>query len=454
MIKIINLPLMWVHRRDVSSVTLASRLNPWALILHLEGAIMRVLILQTSQKSCSIKLGYKLRRVLGLVKCYISINICSHCSERVMTCRIERSVLFCLYVCVLNRIWLFATRWLQPTVPLCPWDSPGQTTTGVGCRSLLLGIFLTQESNLRLLHCQANSLPLSRLRRPQFTMTYWAPRHLCTVFGDVQYKDEDNYFLRIVCLMVSMPGYYGDRSWDFSQHWRQCCNHSLFLLVTGDFGRWLGNLLLLFSREAVFNSATPWTAAHQASLSFTISQSLLRLTPTESVMPSNHLIFCHPLLLLSSVFPSIGVFSNELALRIRWSKYWRFSFSISHSNECPGLISFRMNWLDLLAVQGALKSLLQHHSSKASILWHLVLFMVQISCPYVTPGKTMALTIGIFLSKEMWLTHEWDQYFYKRDPTEHPCPFHHVRVDASEQKVYEGLHPISGDYKLSSLVFG
>ena len=128
--------------------------------------------------------------------------------------------------------------------------------------------------------------------------------------------------------------------------------------------------------------AAPWTAAHQASLSITNSWSLLTLMSTESVMPSNHLILCHPLL-LPSIFPSIRVFSNESVLRIRWPKYWSFSFSISPSNEHPGLISFRMDWLDLLAVQGTLKSLLQHHSSKASILWHSAFFTVQLSHPYM-----------------------------------------------------------------------
>ena len=122
----------------------------------------------------------------------------------------------------------------------------------------------------------------------------------------------------------------------------------------------------LHSRVRLF--ATPWTAARQASLSITNSQSLPKLMSIELVMPSNHLILCHPLLLLPSIFPSIRVFSNELVLRIRWPKYWSFSFSISSPNEYPGLISFRMDWLDLLAVQGTLKSLLQHHSSKASIL--------------------------------------------------------------------------------------
>ena len=122
------------------------------------------------------------------------------------------------------------------------------------------------------------------------------------------------------------------------------------------------------------------------------SQSLLRLMTIESVMPSNHLILCHPLLLLLSIFLSIRVFSDESVLPIRWPKYWSFSFSISPSSEHPGLISFRMDWLDLFAVQGALKSLLQHHSSKASILWRSALFRVQLSDPYMTTGKTIALT--------------------------------------------------------------
>ena len=138
--------------------------------------------------------------------------------------------------------------------------------------------------------------------------------------------------------------------------------------------------------------ATPWTAAHQASLSITNSKSLLKVMSIESVMPSNHFILCHPLLLLPSIFPSIRVFSNESVLRMRWPKYWRFSFNISPSNEHSGLISFRMDWLDLLAVQGTLKSLLQHHSSKASILRRSVFFIVQLSQPYMTTGETIALT--------------------------------------------------------------
>ena len=137
--------------------------------------------------------------------------------------------------------------------------------------------------------------------------------------------------------------------------------------------------------------ATPWIAACQASLSITNSRSLLKLLSIELVMPSNHLILCHPLLLLPSIFPSIRVFPNESVLRIRWPKYWSFSFSISPSDEYSGLISFRIDWLDLLAVQGTLKSLLQHHSSKASILRHSAFFMVQLSHPYMTTGKTIPL---------------------------------------------------------------
>ena len=133
--------------------------------------------------------------------------------------------------------------------------------------------------------------------------------------------------------------------------------------------------------------ATPWTAAHQASLSITNSRSLHKLISIESVMPSHHLILCHPLLLLPSIFPSIRVFSNESALSIRWPKYWSFSFSISPSNEHPRLIFFRMDWLDLLAVQGTLKSLLQRHSSKASVLQCSAFFTDPLSNPYMTTGK-------------------------------------------------------------------
>ena len=153
------------------------------------------------------------------------------------------------------------------------------------------------------------------------------------------------------------------------------------------------------SRVQLF--ATPWTAARQASWSIANSQSLLKLMSIESVMPSYHLILCHPLLLLPSILPRIRVFSNKSVLGIRWPKY--FSLSISPSNEYSVLISFRMDWLDLLAVQGTLKSLLQHHSSKVSILQCSVFFIVQFSHPYVTSGKTVALTRQTFVDKEMSL---------------------------------------------------
>ena len=144
---------------------------------------------------------------------------------------------------------------------------------------------------------------------------------------------------------------------------------------------------------------TPWTAACQASLSITNSQSSHKPTSIELVMPSSHLILCHPLFLLPPIPPSIRVFSNESSACIRWPKYWSFSFSIIPSKEHPGLISFRMDWLVLFAVQGTLKSLLQHHSSKASILWHSAFFTVQLSHPYMTTGKTIALTRWTFVGK-------------------------------------------------------
>ena len=148
---------------------------------------------------------------------------------------------------------------------------------------------------------------------------------------------------------------------------------------------------------------TPWTVAHQASLSFTISRSLLRHMSIESVMLSNHLILCCPLLLLSSVFPSIRVFSSESTLHIRWPKYGSFNLSINPSSEFSGLISFRIDWFDLLAVQGTLKSLLQNHNLKTSILQRSAFFMIQLSYPYMTPGKTVALTIWTLVNKVMSL---------------------------------------------------
>ena len=151
------------------------------------------------------------------------------------------------------------------------------------------------------------------------------------------------------------------------------------------------------SRVRLF--ATPWIAARQDSLSITHTWSSLRLMSIESVMPSSHLILCRPLLLLPPISPGIRVFSSESTLHMRWPKYWSFGFSIIPSKEIPGLISFRMDWLDLLAVQGTLKSLLQHHSSKASILWCSAFFTVQLSNPYMTTGKTIALTRRTFVGK-------------------------------------------------------
>ena len=162
-------------------------------------------------------------------------------------------------------------------------------------------------------------------------------------------------------------------------------------------------LVVVQALSRVRHFETPWTAARQASLSFSIYRSLLKLMSIESVMPSNHLVLCHPLLLLPSIFHSNRDFSNESVLHIRWSKYWSFSFSISPSNEYSRLISFRMDWLDLLAVQGTLVSLLLHHSSKASLLRHSAFFMVQLSHPYLTIGKTIGLTRWIFVGKVMSL---------------------------------------------------
>ena len=216
-------------------------------------------------------------------------------------------------------------------------------------------------------------------------------------------------------LLTEMVGYLihtGSRTLDWDQS--QWCPPSLESGQPG--GSWVVSQLPLntrfitssisqsvqsLSRVRLF--ATPRTAAYQASLSITNSRSLPRLMSIESVMPSNHLILYCPLFLLPSIFPSIRVFSNESALRIRWPKYWSFSFNISPSNEHPGLISFRMDYLDLLEVQGTLKSLLQHHSSKASILQHSAFFIVQLSYPYMTTGKTIALTRWTFVDKVMSL---------------------------------------------------
>ena len=179
-----------------------------------------------------------------------------------------------------------------------------------------------------------------------------------------------------------------------------------FFIKRTSFGAWAYFTLICsiqFSCSVMSDPLQSYGAAHQASLSINISWSLLKLMYIGLVMPSNHLILCCPFLLLPSIFLTIRVFSNESVLRIRWPKYWSFNFNISPSNGYSGLISFRKDWLDLLAVQGALKSLLQHHSSKASVLWCSAFFMVQISHPYTTTGKTIALTRRIFVSKVMSL---------------------------------------------------
>ena len=176
--------------------------------------------------------------------------------------------------------------------------------------------------------------------------------------------------------------------------WREhCINITCWQIVVIWFGRCVYGKCVISQFSSVQSLScvqlfvTPWTTACQASLFITNSQSLLKLMSIESVMPSNHLILCRPLLLLPSIFPSVRVFSNESVLPIKWPEYWSFSFNINPSNELPGLTSFRMDWLDLLAVQGTLRSLLQHHSSKASVLQCSDFFIVQLSHPYMTTGK-------------------------------------------------------------------
>ena len=165
------------------------------------------------------------------------------------------------------------------------------------------------------------------------------------------------------------------------------CTFCLFI-------QWTSQFSSIQSLSRVWLFVAPWTSAHQASLSITNSQSLLKFMSIESVMPSNHLILCHPLLLPPSIFPSLRVFSNDPVLCIRWPKYWSFSFNISPSNEYSGLISFRIDWLDLLSVQRTLKSLLQHHSSKASVLWCSAFFIVQFSHPYIITGHLLSALLG------------------------------------------------------------
>ena len=197
-------------------------------------------------------------------------------------------------------------------------------------------------------------------------------------------SEEHDHWRTCLCSLIICKNFEGSFAWENAFHKvKYLCISSVQLLSHGR----------LFE--------TLWTAAPQASLSITNSWSLLKLMSITSLMPSNHLILCRPLFLLPSIFPSIRVFSNESALRHWWAKYWSFSFSISPSNEYSGLISFRMDWLDLLAVQGTLKSLLQHHSSKASVLRRSAFFIVQVSHPYMTTGKTVALTRRTIVGKVM-----------------------------------------------------
>ena len=199
--------------------------------------------------------------------------------------------------------------------------------------------------------------------------------------------------------------------WKHFHHWKLCVyktKNKIKGMITLPWNKNCYSLeCFLFSSVQLLSCVrlfvTPWISALQASLSITNSQSSPKLMSIESVMPSNHLILSRPLLLPPSIFPNIRVFSNESALRIRWPKYWSFSFYISPFNVHPGLIAFRMDWLDLVAVQGTLKSLLQHHSSKASILWCSAFFIVQLSYPYMTTGKTIALTRQNFVGKVMSL---------------------------------------------------
>ena len=229
---------------------------------------------------------------------------------------------------------------------------------------------------------------------PQFVVIH-------TVKGfSVVNEAEIHVFLGIPCYLQS------NKCWQFDLWCLPACTYrsSLFTYCWNLAWRILSitfSSVQSLSRVRLF--ATPWTAARQASLSITNSRSSLKLMSIVSVMPSSHLILCHPLLLLPPILPSIRVFSNESTLCMRCPKYWNFSFSIIPSKEHPGPVSFRMDWLDLPAVQGTLKSLLQHHSSKASILWHSAFFTVQLSHPYVTTGKTIALTRRTFVGKVMSL---------------------------------------------------
>jgi len=238
----------------------------------------------------------------------------------------------------------------------------------MGCHALLQGIFPTPGLNPGLLHWTWILYPLNHLGSPiWYSYTIWHDHY-----------DKCNYQLSpykvIAKLSTIFSMLYTSSRWPFL--YLEVCTafltSSCHLMVSGS-SKWFASSVQSLSHARLF--VTPWSAAHQTSLSFTNSWSLLKLMSIESMMPSGRLILCCPLLLLPWIFHSIRVFSNELALHIRWTKYWSFSFSISPFNEYSGLTSFRMGWLDVFAIQGTLKSLLQHHSSKASILWHSAFFI-------------------------------------------------------------------------------
>ena len=270
---------------------------------------------------------------------------------------------------VLSRSVMSDSLWphgLEPARLLCP---PGKNT-GVSCHALLQGIIPTQGSNPGLPHCrwifynlshQGSSRILEWVACPFSRGTSW-PRN----------------WIRVSCIADRFLAIWATREAPPVASVQFSSFQSL-------------NCVRLF--------ATPWITAHQASLSITNSRSLLKLMSIESVMPSGHLILWHPLLLLPPIPPSIRIFSNESTLSMRWPNYWSFSLSISLSNEHPGLVSFRIDRLDLLAVQGTLKSLLQHHSSKASVLQRSAFFTVQLSHPYMTTGKTIPLPRQTFVGK-------------------------------------------------------
>ena len=217
---------------------------------------------------------------------------------------------------------------------------------------------------------------------------------------------------------------------------------------------WFSSVQFSSVDQSCLTLCDPMNCSTPAPLSITNSWSLLKLTSIELVMPSNHLILCHPLVLPPSVFPSIRAFSNESVLPIRWPKYWSFSFSISPSNEHAGLISLRMDWLDPFGVQGTLKSLLQYHSSKASVLWHSAFFIVQLSHPYMTTGKTIALTRCIFVGKVMSLLFNMLSRFVIAFLPRSKCLLHtHTHTHTHTwNKRFEGLNSFDSYTKMDTLL--